>query len=251
LIVSTINNTTSNFFAFKAIVNKPDAKAIVSAQGNDENFVVYGDGTLVRGSGMKSMSFGSACVSSFYFTHSYIGFNAVRTNNKWHIKGDYSNNGAGIICANAVGDIRFLTIPRDGGADRDLDDQTVSANSKMIIRANGSVGIGTENFDENVFKLAVKGSILAKEIKVSVALLPDYVFDSSYYLRSINDVEDYIKENKHLPEVPSQAEASKNGINVSEMNSILLKKIEELTLYVIEQNKKIENLQNEVNNLKK
>ena len=69
----------------------------------------------------------------------------------------------------------------------------------------------------------------------------DEVFKDDYNLLSINEVEKYISENGHLPDIPSEAEVMENGINVGEMNALLLQKIEELTLYVIELEKKIEN----------
>jgi hypothetical protein len=71
---------------------------------------------------------------------------------------------------------------------------------------------------------------------------PDYVFAPEYNLRPLADVETYIKQNNHLPEVPSAAEIKKNGVEIQEMNMTLLKKVEELTLYTIELNKKIEQL---------
>jgi hypothetical protein len=64
------------------------------------------------------------------------------------------------------------------------------------------------------------------------------------------EIETYIKENKHLPEVPSAKEMEKNGVQLGEMNMLLLKKVEELTLYVIEQNKEIKELKNEIKELK-
>ncbi|WP_341904744.1 hypothetical protein [Fluviicola taffensis] len=71
---------------------------------------------------------------------------------------------------------------------------------------------------------------------------PDYVFKSDYKLTPIKEVESYIKEHSHLPDVPSQAEISKNGINVAEMDAILLRKVEELTLYIIKLEKEVEAL---------
>jgi AAA15 family ATPase/GTPase len=69
------------------------------------------------------------------------------------------------------------------------------------------------------------------------------VFDDTYDLSSLETVEAYIKEHKHLPEVPSAKEMDENGLNLKEMNLLLLKKIEELTLYIIQQNKKIAELE--------
>lgn len=101
---------------------------------------------------------------------------------------------------------------------------------------NNRVGIGTRNPDA---KLTVLGDIHATEVRVDLNMpAPDYVFESDYHLASLEEVEDYISQYKHLPEVPSAEEIQKDGINVGEMNMILLKKVEELTLYLIEiQNK--------------
>lgn len=103
----------------------------------------------------------------------------------------------------------------------------------------GNVGIGTINPDE---KLTVKGKIHTQEVRVDLLgpLVPDYVFAKDYKLKSLQEIEDYIKQNSHLPEIPSAKEIEKNGLMLAEMNMSLLKKIEELTLYSIEQNKKTE-----------
>jgi hypothetical protein len=104
------------------------------------------------------------------------------------------------------------------------------------IKANGNVGIGTT--ETGTHKLAVDGSIGAKEIKVETEW-SDFVFDDEYELKSIEEVEQYIKENGHLPSIPDQETVEKDGVNLGEMNAKLLQKIEELTLYTIEQNKQI------------
>ncbi len=91
--------------------------------------------------------------------------------------------------------------------------------------------------------LSVDGLILAKEVRVAVSTSThwaDYVFDTKYKLMPLNDVESYIKINKHLPDVPSAEEVVKEGIDVNEISATLLKKIEELTLYTIELRKEIE-----------
>jgi len=112
-----------------------------------------------------------------------------------------------------------------------------------IWNATGNVGIGTENPDA---KLAVNGSIHSKEVKVDLNVpAPDYVFANNYPLKTLDEVENYIKENSHLPEIPSAKEFEQNGINVSEMNMALLKKLEEMTLYMIEMKKDIATLQQE------
>ncbi|MBK8806468.1 MAG: hypothetical protein IPO21_07445 [Bacteroidales bacterium] len=89
----------------------------------------------------------------------------------------------------------------------------------------------------------------AQEIEVKNVTLPDYVFESNYNLRSLNEVEHFISQNKHLPEVPSAKQVAQDGMNLVEMNNAMLKKIEELTLYLIEQNKRIDVLEKQNNEL--
>jgi len=117
--------------------------------------------------------------------------------------------------------------------------------------AKESVGIGTTN--PGIFKLAVEGKVGAHEVQVRTAGSgwADYVFFDDYKLRPLAEVEKYVKQNHHLPEVPSAEEVEKNGHNLGQMDAILLKKIEELTLYMIELKKDNQALRQEVEALKK
>ncbi|MBC8053485.1 MAG: hypothetical protein H7Y13_10520 [Sphingobacteriaceae bacterium] len=102
---------------------------------------------------------------------------------------------------------------------------------------SGPTTIGTAQTNANLY---VHGTIKSREVKVEATVaVPDYVFEKSYDLKSLSDVENYITANKHLPEIPSAKMIEKEGINVGEMQMKLLKKIEELTLYMIEQNKQL------------
>ncbi|MEC7263732.1 MAG: hypothetical protein VXW38_08320 [Bacteroidota bacterium] len=111
----------------------------------------------------------------------------------------------------------------------------------------GKVGIGTTTFGSH--KLAVEGSIGAREIKVEASGWSDFVFANDYELPTLEELEAYITKNKHLPEIPSEAEVTKNGIYLGEMNTKLLQKIEELTLYLIEEHKQNQMLQQKVEQL--
>lgn len=115
-------------------------------------------------------------------------------------------------------------------------------NTYMKITSGGTVGIGTAN--PGSFKLAVEGTIGTRAIKVlSTTPFPDYVFKPDYPLPSIRDVETYINQHQHLPGVPSAAEVEKDGgFELGEMDRKLLEKVEELTLYIIQLNKKIEQM---------
>ena len=125
----------------------------------------------------------------------------------------------------------------------------VTTTGRLTLTAAGNVGIGTTNTFG--YKLAVNGTIGAKKVLVETnSAWPDYVFDAEYELRSLDEVAAFIEENKHLPEIPTANEINETGIDVAEINTILLKKVEELTLYILQQNRDIQSLKEEVHLLK-
>lgn len=119
----------------------------------------------------------------------------------------------------------------------------------LVENVNGNVGIGV---DAPAEKLCVDGKILAKEIKIKTDVtVPDYVFDPGYKLPTLSSIEDYVKKHRHLQDIPSAADIEKDGVNLTEMNFALLKKVEELTLHLIEKEKKIENQEKRLEHLEK
>lgn len=102
---------------------------------------------------------------------------------------------------------------------------------------SGNMVVGSDQIDSN-YKLSVNGNIKATEIKVE-AQTADFVFEEDYKLRPLNVVEAFVKENKHLPEIPSAKQMEADGVNVAEMNKLLLQKVEEQTLYIIMMNKQL------------
>jgi len=155
---------------------------------------------------------------------------ADHTISKYDGSGGMHVGAAGSLCINCDWDNnnspgRFINFGTNG---------SFSPTNLMRIKDDGTVGIGTTSPTE---RLQVAGGIKADSIIISSWKLkvPDYVFDSAQALRPLEEVELFVKEHGHLPEVPSASEMEDRGINIAELNLILLKKVEELTLYVIQQ----------------
>jgi hypothetical protein len=133
-----------------------------------------------------------------------------------------------------AGNDKGRVILRTNNADRFYVDST----GYVTIGTNAKVGpVGS-------YKLAVKGAIAASAFNVvATGSWPDYVFDNSYKLRTLQETEAFIKVNKHLPGIPAAAEIEKNGYEISDMHKRMMEKIEELTLHLIEANKQIKLLE--------
>ena len=126
----------------------------------------------------------------------------------------------------------------------------------LVLNKNGNVGVGTSTPTD---KLTVNGGILAEKVKVIVDVPADYVFqkyytgnstlNDQYQMPTLQEVESFTRENHHLPNIPSAKEIKDAGMELSEMTNLLLQKIEELTLYTIEQEKRIGSLEGELKKL--
>jgi hypothetical protein len=136
-----------------------------------------------------------------------------------------------IFCANVFGQV--------------IEGDSIKMKGKLFI--NSAPGNVSDEI-KNKFSAFIAGGVLSEDYAIAPKTnWSDYVFKAGYPLLNLNEVENYIKENKHLPDIPSAAEVQENGYTLHEMNVKLLQKVEELTLYTIEQNKKIEQLERIVN----
>lgn len=159
------------------------------------------------------------------------GYAAIRSNNNVWTLGISGNPG--------IEDVSLGTQSGEGQRTLTL---AAGGTARLKILANGNIGIGTVN---PTSKLDINGTVRAKEVKIEATGWADFVFDKNYNLPSLADVEKYVNEKQHLPGIPSEKEVLENGVNVVDMQAKLLQKIEELTLYVIEQSKQIKELKEE------
>lgn len=182
-----------------------------------------------------------------------IRWNAAST--KWSII-DKNYSDFAMIRFDNQGAINFFT-KNANSQTSDMSNEELEAFKRFTINYNGDVGIGTS--DTKGYRLAVNGNAIFTKVKVKqYGSWPDYVFDPEYKLLSLPEIDKYIQQHKHLPGIPSAFEIEKNGLDLGENQALLLKKIEELTLYLIEMrkenemiNKKIEEQRNEIMKLKR
>ena len=172
-------------------------------------------------------------------------FSVLGHNYGWN--GLYRTNGTASTIRMGGGNIDFRTAP-NGTANA-----SITSTIRMRITNDGFVGIGTDDPQTRLHvagSIRANGMVRANEVKVTVNGA-DFVFEPDYYLRPLAEVEQFIIENKHLPEIAPAVAMEQDGVNMGEFQMQLLQKIEELTLYVIELKKENEAQQKEINELKK
>ena len=256
-----VSNTTGNI----GLSTLPHATYRLDVNGSINATSLYVNGTPVSGGTSQWTTTGS----NIYYNagNVAIGTSTISSTTKFEVVGPGSGNGAtirasggGDVLLNSGGSLFF-----DGnysyGAGNYI--RPVAANTqafftsgieRMRIASDGNIGIGTTlSSNPNGYKLAVNGVIGAKEVKVenTSTTWPDYVFNSDYKLSPLSEVEHFIKENNHLPEVPTASEIKEKGQALGEMNALLLKKVEELTLYLIDIKKEVNELKTENKSLRK
>ena len=207
----------------------PDGKVGVGIETPQAKLHVDGNinatGSFLLNKGISTgASLGSAYGEHLGWGTSYIGFNATRDNGDWKLASDGAHNGGGVIWSSVFGDLFFAAIPATGANPQTLTDTQLKNNIKLTVTADG------------VLK--------AKEVLIPTAGWPDYVFEENYNLLPLKDVEQHIKQYNRLPNVPSAAEVETEGINLGEMNALLMQKVEELTLYIIQLEKRLSEVEN-------
>jgi hypothetical protein len=166
-----------------------------------------------------------------------VGIGIANSESKLHIVQSSENFSSGIKIVGSTSPISGRIWM--GTEKLHIDNATAGTGTGLTLLKNGLIGIGTA---DPQYKLDVIGTIRSREVKVDLNGA-DFVFEEDYRLMPLNELEKFVKEQKHLPEIAPAKEMEKNGTELGDLNSKLLQKIEEMTLYMIEQNKKIEQLQ--------
>jgi hypothetical protein len=118
----------------------------------------------------------------------------------------------------------------------------VAPRAKLDVKGKVIIGTTAQTGTHSDAMLTVDGKIVAKSCYITISNWADYVFEKDYRLPNLYEIEKYYLANKHLPEIPSEKEVIDNGIDVAEMNKLLLKKIEEMTILMVNQQKQIDSL---------
>jgi len=154
--------------------------------------------------------------------------------NQFSLRNSGTNNGL-IFNVNAFGHPAIIPTNGNGTVDKHL----------VIAPYGGNLLIGKTNQANTAYKVDINGKVRANEMVVNTTGA-DFVFESGYPLRSIADLEKFVKQNRHLPEIPSAKTMQQEGVGISELQTRLLQKVEELTLYIIQQQKEIDELKKKV-----
>lgn len=251
-------NHTRHTNSGSVVIGSPSYSAVPAEKlevfGNVRvTFTSIGTGNLFLGGGL------------LHVNHAGNNF-SLRLNNTDRLTVMNSNGFVGINTTSPVdqlhvnGNLRANQIRSENGVfsaemSSNLVLQTNGGSRLTILHSNGFVGINTTTPTTNLevngslktssasinstlpagYRFSVGGKVIAEEVVVKLqSNWPDYVFEQDYRLRSLEEVASFIKQNKHLPEMPSLKEVEENGISIGKMNALLLKKIEELTLYILE-----------------
>ncbi len=218
----------------------------------NERVMLYYDGTVARARlntvSNVSLGFGTSGVNDRVLIDKdgNVGIGLAAPIAKLHLSVNGTNAYQGLAITSTISGGKTLTINQGTAGKLNFTNPGVVDLMTMDFTSQ-NVGIGTIS---PAYRLDVCGTIRAKELRVETGWC-DYVFEKNYQLRSIDDLEEFIKYNKHLPGIAPAAQVEKEGLKVAEMNKAMMEKIEELTLYVIQLSKENKKLQNEMDLLKK
>lgn len=196
----------------------------------------------------------------YSYAQSYNDYSIYSGNGKVGFEGDFEMINSGINNTFLFhtgwqsGDYSLYITPVDGSGTKLFDRSLFMHRDGYLekkIDNSSSVALAVSNSGTRNFIVLGSGKVFAREIEVKLGTIPDYVFEKDYTLMPLNQLREYVSTNKHLPNIPSAKEIEENGIGLGELSRKHLEKIEELTLYILELNEKIEVLEEKIENEKR
>ena len=224
-------------------------------RNNNESITIgsgAGENLMLNNSSHCCIAFGmGSTVPTMRITKAYnnnrtgsviIGNISTTTDYKLHIHSDSNLNSSIMLSTTSENNRAIINFKNENNNISVGSDNIMNFAATSYSFTTGKVGIGCVN-DMNDFALAVQGGIVSSKVSViDIDSWPDFVFGDGYNLMNLYELEQYINTNQHLPNVPAAGEVSANGIDLGEMNALLLQKVEELTLHIIELQKQIDEL---------
>jgi hypothetical protein len=203
---------------------------------NKGNFGTYANGDIMRVERVGT---------TIYYKKNGTTFYTSLTSSNSQLIADVSLNQTGATIANAKASFNIpggtITDWQLNNSDIFYDAGVVSVNTTTSTKAFSIVNSGTTEFQVNG-----DGKVYAREVEVTLTPFPDYVFEKDYYLMPLSDLEKFILEEKHLPNIPSAQEVEKKGMGLGELSVKQMEKIEELTLYILELHKRLDEMEKEI-----
>jgi hypothetical protein len=202
-------------------------------------------------------SYGVSGTNGSTFSNAYVGFNVARVApGQWETQNDGGGNGGVVLLGDMGGGFRVIAVRSTGATNQAVNDQFIADNTKFYVRNDGRVIIGSETMvngshDLPTTLLTVDGTAICRELFVTQNNWADSIFKPEYNLIPLDSVQNYVSMHGHLPGVPSEQEVKQNGSNLGQTDVILLTKIEELTLYMLQLQKQNAEMQKELDELKK
>lgn len=233
---SGTNTTTTNFAGINCTT---PLAPILNFQVNGYAYVsqkLYSSG-IIAYAPSQQFDFGWGALNGSHMEF-YSKTNATRPGEVRFIFGDNNVGNISYWHYNGTGWDNFLKINYDGN----VGIGTESPTSKLDVNGIITCTSVASNGEVSCTNISANGKITTKEVEVTLDAFPDYVFDEDYELRSLSEVEEFIKENKHLPGIPAAKEVLENGLSLGDMNVKLMEKVEELTLYIIQLQKEVDAL---------